>query len=132
MPEVIATGLLVSRFTAQAPSGNTGPTGAPDGLFVAVAGLAEIRCTNPPVSDARIQATEVKQMAEIAASELHHVLLDGWYPALDQGWRNGWRALVETFDPAGNLIDSTPYDIMGVESDSQTRMTRVEIRLVTV
>jgi|SRR5215472_3065497 len=122
MPEVIATGLLVSRFTAQAPSGNLGSTGAPDGTFVNVAGLVSIRCTAPPTSDARIQATEIKQLADIAAAEMHHVLLDAWYPALDNGWRDGWRC----------VVDGVAYDIMGVESDSQTRMTRVQIRLVTV
>jgi hypothetical protein len=122
MPEVIATGLLVSLFTAQMPSGNLGPSGAPDGLYIDVAGLVNIRCTAPPPSDARIQATEIKQLADISAAEMHHVLLDAWYPALDNGWRDGWRC----------VVDSVAYDIMGVESDSQMRMTRVMIKLVTV
>lgn len=122
MPAVIATGLLVSLFTAQAPSGVLGPTGAPDGSYVNVAGLVNIACTAPPPSEARIQATETKALAEIASAELHHVLLDAWYSALDLGWRDGWRA----------VVDGVAYDILGVESDSQMQMTRVSIRLETV
>jgi hypothetical protein len=121
MPQVIATGLLVSLFTAQSPSNVFGPTGAADGGYSNVAGLVNIPCTAPPPSDSRIQAVEVKNMQEIASSELHHVLLNSWYPQLDLGWRDGWRAVVDSYD----------YDILGVESDSQMQMTRVTIRLVT-
>ncbi len=124
MPEVIATGLLSSLFTAQYPSEDLGGTGAQTGVYLDVIGLVDIACTSPPerFGDSGIKATEMKTMAEVAASEFHHVLLDSWYPLLYAGWRGGWRC----------LIDGTAYDVMGVESDSQKKMTRVAVRLVTV
>ncbi len=123
MPAVIATGLLSSLFTAQSPSTVLGGTGAPDGTYSNVAGLIDIACTAPPLAfgDTSIRATEMKTLAEIEAAGFLHVLLDSIYPALKDGWRGGWRA----------VIDGTDYDIMGVENDSQGKMTRVSVRLVT-
>jgi hypothetical protein len=138
MPATVATGRLVSLCTIQAPSGNFGPSGAPDGLYNDVAGLVAIPCTAPPPSSARVQATEVKALAEITAAELHHVLLDTWYPQLDAGWRGegspagAWAALIGANDGSGNLIDGYLYDILGVESDSQSQMTRMTVRLSTI
>jgi hypothetical protein len=128
MPEVIASGLLVSLFTAQAPSGVYGATGAPDGTYANVAGLVNIPCTSPPISDSRLLAGEVKALAEIAASEFHHVLLDAYYPAIDAGWRDGWRCTI------ASPPDMVPYafDIKGYEGDSQSKMSRVAVQLVTV
>lgn len=121
MPAVIATGLLVSLFTAQSPSTTLSQSGVPDGSYTNVAGLVNIACTSPPESTASIKATEAKALAEIASTEFHHVLLDAWYSALDAGWRAGWRC----------VIDGTVFDIKGVESDSQMKMTRVCVQLVT-
>ncbi len=121
MPAVIETGLLVSRFTAQAPDGISGDTGAPSGTYSNVTGLVNIRCTSPPISDARLSATEIKALSEVASTEFHHVLLEAWYPTLDEGWRGGWRC----------VIDGYEFDINGVESDSQMQMTRVAVKLVT-
>ena len=64
----------------------------------------------------------------ITASELHHVLLAGYFPALDLGWRGEgtpkgeWQA----------IVDGWAYTIMGVESDSQSQMTRVQVKLETL
>jgi len=123
MPQVIATGLLVSLFTAQAPSTVMGGTGAPDGTYTNVLRLVDIACTAPPYAfgDTSIRADEMKAVPEIAAAGFHHVLLDAYYPLLNAGWRNGWRC----------LIDGTNLDILGVENDSQSKMTRVSVRLVT-
>jgi hypothetical protein len=123
MPAVIATGLLVSLFTAQMPSSDLGGTGAPDGTYASVIGLVNIACTAPPYAfgDSSIRAEEMKAVPEIAAAGFLHTLLDGYYPLLNAGWRGGWRC----------LIDGTNYDILGVESDSQSKMTRVSVRLVT-
>ncbi len=123
MPAVIATGLLVSLFTAQSPSSALGGTGAPDGTYANVLGLVNIACTAPPYAfgDSSIRASEMKSIPEIAAEGFLHTLLDGYYPLLAAGWRGGWRC----------LIDGTNYDILGVESDSQSKMTRVSVRLVT-
>lgn len=121
MPIVRATGLLVSLFTARQPSGELGPTGAPDGSYSDVTGLVDIPCTSPPENIATIKATEMKAIAEIAAAEFHHVLLDNFYQTLDDGWRGGWQC----------LIDGVLFDIKGVESDSQSQMTRVCVTRVT-
>jgi len=132
MDVVRASGLLSSLCTCQAPSGVFDDSGAPDGNYVDVSGLVNIPCTAPPPSDARIQATEVRALAEITAAELHHVLLDNYYPAIDLGWRGGWRLMLGDNDGAGNLINGFAYDIMGVESDSQEQLTRIEVKLETL
>ena len=128
MAAAIQTGLFVSLATFQAPSQDFDSAGAWDGTWTNVSGLVGIPCTAPPPSDARIQATENRALAEITASEWHHVLLDAWYPALDAGWRGDGT-------PAGAwrvLIDGFAYEISGVESDSQSQMTRLTARLTTI
>ena len=122
MPAVRATGLLVSLFTAQAPTGALDASGVPTGAFADVAGLVNIACTAPPKSEAKIVANETKQRFQIGSLEVKHVLLDAYYPTLDAGWRAGWRC----------LIDGTVYDIDGVEHDSQGQMSRVAVRLGSV
>jgi hypothetical protein len=71
----------------------------------------------------------MRELDEIRGSETHHVLLDAWYPLLDAGWRG------ENPDGKGAwiaLIDGFQYQISGVESDSQSQMTRVTCKLVTL
>lgn len=133
MPLANASGLFVSLFTAQEPDGVFGQTGAPSGSYVDVAGLVDIPCTAPPETQGSIQATEVRALEEITSSELHHVLLNGYYPTLDQGWRG------ELADATGAWIcqitwkgEPYAYNIMGVESDSQSTQTRVKVKLATV
>ena len=129
MPAVISTGLLVSLFTAMEPVPTIGATGAVLFDYTPVPGLVDIPCTAPPESAGSIVATEVRGLEEIVASELHHVLLDGYYPTLDAGWRG------ENSDGKGAwiaLIDGFNYEISGVESDSQSQMTRVRVKLATV
>jgi hypothetical protein len=121
MPAAVATGLFVSLFTAQEPVPTQEANGDPT--------LINIPCTAPPESPGSITATEVRALEEITSSELHHVLLNGYYPTLDQGWRG------ENADGKGAwiaLIDGTQYEISGVESDSQSQMTRVRVKLATV
>jgi hypothetical protein len=121
MPNAVATGLFVSLFTALMPDGGLGPSGAPDNNYIPVTTLTNIHCTAPPPSEARIQATEVKGLEEIMSAELKHVLLSGYYPAIETSNSLGWQC----------LIDGTQYDILGGESDSQKQMTRVEVRLAS-
>ncbi len=138
MPAALATGLFVSLATFQAPSGVFDDAGAANGNYADVAGLTNIPCTAPPPSDARIQATENRALAEISASEWHHVLLNAFYPSLDQGWRGdgtptgAWRVIIGGNDGNGNLIDGFAYDIAGIESDSQSQMTRMTAKLTTI
>ncbi len=128
MPAAIATGLFVSLATFQSPSQDFDSAGAWDGTWANIAGLVSIPCTAPPVSDSRISATENRELSEIVASEWLHVLLDDYYPTLNDGWRGdgtpqgAWRM----------LIDGTAYEIQGVESDSQMTQTRVTARITTI
>jgi hypothetical protein len=128
MPQALATGLFISLCTIQAPNGLANPDGSPqtDGngnpIFVNVAGLVNIPCTAPPITDNSIQATEVKALAEILSEEILHVLLNSWYPQLQGGVTEGWQA----------VVDGTVYDLMGAESDSQEQMTRLKVRLAKV
>lgn len=129
MPAALATGLFVSLFTAQQPVPTQGANGAIAFDYVDVAGLIAIPCMSSPESPGSIQATEVRALEEITAAELHHVVLNGYYPALDAGWRG------ENADGKGAwiaLIDGFRYEISGVESDSQSQMTRVQVKLATV
>ena len=129
MPAALATGLFVSSFTAQEPRPTQEANGAISFDYVNVSGLENIACTAPPESPSSITATEVRALEEITASELHHVLLNGYYPTLDAGWRG------ENADGKGAwiaLIDGTQYEISGVESDSQSQMTRVRVKLASV
>lgn len=123
MPEARATGLFVSLCTLQEPSGVFGASGAPDGNYVDVAGLVNLPCTAPPPSEARIQAIEVKTLQDIMSLELLHVLLNDAYPAILTHFRGTnateWRA----------VIDGVVYDLFGAESDSQSEMTRLLVRL---
>lgn len=121
MPQAVNEGLFVSLFTAQAPDGLLGPSGAPSGNYANVAGLANIPCTAPPPSEARIQATQIKDLEDIISVQLKHVLLNGYYPQLEAGIRAGWQA----------VVDGTVYDLLGAESDSQGIMTRCEVKLAT-
>ena len=128
MPAAVASGLFVSLFTAQEPVPTIGPTGAVEFDYTDVAGLVNIPCMAPPESPGSITATEVLALEEITASELHHVLLNGYYPALDAGWRG------ENSDGKGAWIariDGFNYEISGVESDSQSTQTRVRVKLAT-
>ena len=125
MPQAVATGLFVSLATFQAPDGTLDAAGAPSGNFVNVSGLVNIPCMDAPMSEARLQATEVKAMDEIAASAIRHVLLNGFYPQL-VGFPNapdlGWRV----------IVDGIVWDLLGAEADSQSVMTRISMRLWNV
>jgi hypothetical protein len=129
MPTVTADLPWPSLCTFQEPVPTVGPTGAVEFDYVDVSGLIDIPCTAPPPSPASITATEVRALEEITAAELHHVLLNAWYPQLDAGWRG------EAADGKGAwiaLIDGVSYEISGVESDSQEQMTRMTCKLATV
>ena len=131
MPMVTSSIPWPSLFTAQEPVPTTGPTGAVEFDYVNVSDptLIAVPCAAPPESSGSIVATEVRGLEDIVASELHHVLLNGYYPQLDAGWRG------ENVDGKGAwiaLIDGTQYEISGVESDSQSQMTRVRVKLATV
>lgn len=121
MAQAVDTGLFVSLCTFQEP-GLAGPSGAPSNTFTNVDPLVNIPCMNAPVSDVRIQALELKALQEIEESSLRHVLLNGWYPQIEDGVANGWRC----------IVDGVVYDLMGAESDSQGTQTRLELKLASI
>jgi hypothetical protein len=118
MPQALATGLFVSRCTIQQPDGNLIQAGQPSGTFVNVAGLVNIPCMAPPESSVRVTASEVKSIDNIQAFSELHILLNGYYPQIQQGVVNGWHA----------VVDGSALDILGTESDSQSQMTRMVVR----
>lgn len=122
MADVLATGLLVSSATIQQPSGTLTDSGAPDGQYTNVTGLVGIPCISAPERMKSVGASEQRTEKQITDENANHVLLGGYYPTLEAGWRNGWRA----------VIDGTDFDIQGVESDSQGVMTRMKVTLVTI
>jgi hypothetical protein len=131
MPQARASGLFVSLCSIQAPDGTLTASGAPSGNYVAVAGLQGIPCTAPPPSEARIQATQLKDLEDIISVQLKHVLLDGYYPTLEAGIRVGWQAIIGD-NVGGVMVNGVVFDILGAESDSQGTQSRMEVKLATV
>ena len=127
MATAVAGGTFKSICTIQQPSGNLTPAGAPDGTYVDVAGLVDIVCQAAPTSVGGIRAAEQKSMAEILSMNELHVLLDNYYGDVVITGTNG----VTYFGPQPQMravIDGTPFDIVGVESDSQHTQTRMEVK----
>ena len=123
MPTVRASGLLTSLCSIQRPSGNVGASGAPDGLYVDVAGLTNIACRMAPMSTAKISAIEQRLPDATKTEEPKHCLLDAYYPTVRDAWLGdgvhlgGGRA----------VVDGRPYTIRGVEPDGTGEMTRMDV-----
>ncbi len=122
MPIVRATGLLVSLATFQSSDAADFPDGFYSGNYQDVPGLVDLPCMSAPISVDSFNADESKALPQITSSAARHVLLDSIYPALVDGWREGWRV----------VIDGAVFDLIGVESDSQAQMTRIRITDVTI
>ena len=127
MPLAIATGLFVSLCTMQQPTGAQTTTGAPllsggtsgDG-WNDVGGMVNIPCMSGPEADARVRAKQKKNVEYVEGFLYRHILLSGFYPAIDEN--SNWRA----------VIDGTAWDLMGVESDSQGTQTRLLLQLASI
>lgn len=120
MPNAIASGLMVSTCSIQAPSGSFDAGGAPVGGYVPVAGLQGIQCMSAQPG-ARVLAGEAKAATQVLSTQFRHVLLAGWYPAIPSS-NAGWQA----------VVDGVTWDILGAESDSQSQMTRMELRIAQI
>jgi hypothetical protein len=132
--EVFQSGLLVSTCAIQVPSGNKGPSGAPDNTWAAFPGPlsfaaipASIPCMDA-VTAASVQATEAKALAEIESKGLRHVLLNACYPQLVACKLAGNQIRALITDPAGQTIT---YEVLGFEDDSQSTQTRFECQKVS-
>ncbi len=121
MPAVIGSGIFTSLITIQAPDALSSD-GAPAGTYTNVPNHVDIPCANQPAASASVDVTEIKALMDIMSKGCKHVLLSGYYPAIELGWRAGWRG----------ILDGVAYDILGAESDSQNIQTRMELRLVTL
>jgi len=122
MANVRASGLLQSLCTIMRPSGVQGDSGAPDGQYVAVAGLVDIACRMAPMSIGTPSADEHRLPEETQSEEPKHVLLNAAYPAVREVWLNGGVA----------VIDNIRYTIMGVEGDGSSEMTRMYVRIAGI
>jgi len=136
MPAARATGLFVSLCVFTMPDTGFDPSGTPDQGSIPVPGLVDhftgstsIGCMDAPPSDARIQATEAKDLEEIASKGFRHMLLNDYYPEVvavpatpDGQIPTNWTA----------TVDGVQFNILGVEKDSQFQMTRLELELVNV
>lgn len=118
VPAVLATGLCDSLCTIQLPDGILIGAGQPSGNFLSVAGLINLVVMSAPMSEARIQADEVKSLDDIQTFAPRHVWLAGFYPTIESLATQGAQA----------VIDGVAYDLMGGEADSQFRTTRIAIR----
>ena len=111
--------VFTSLCTIQSPNETLGPSGQPLlSPWANVAGMVDIPCTAPPLNSVRLSASEKKSLAEILSETFLHVLLSGYYPAIQTRWRA--------------VVDGTAWDILGVESDSQKSMTRMEVRIASL
>lgn len=130
MTEMTATGFF-ARATATIQNYNRtkDADGAPGYTPpVNAAGLINIPCMQAVLSASSIQATEVKALAEIMSKQLRHVLLSGYYPQITT---DQW-VVINILNLDGSTALSVTMDILGVESDSQTVMTRLKMQAVTV
>ncbi len=132
VPTVLASGIVNSLCTFQEPTGEQTSDGSPvrtggdsgDG-YNNVAGFVGIRCMDAPTSNARITADERKSETQIESDNSDHVWLAGFYPDIEN--HTQWRVVIT--DAAGNV---RIFDVLGAESDSQAKTTRVQVQVATV
>lgn len=125
MPAAIESGLFVSLCSILVPDGEFGDSGAPSGNYVVLmvgspaVSLEDIPCTAPPLmTGGKVTPTEVKELKEILSDVPLHVLLSGYCPEIASTYRA--------------VVDGINYEIMGVEHDSQSLMTRLAVRELTI
>jgi hypothetical protein len=108
-------GLFSSLCTIQSPSQ------APDALgqqnltnYTNRTGLVDIPCMNAPGFIPDVRGGEMMLPGWTSEQNSFHVLLDGYYPSINQKDRA--------------VIDGIALEVMSVESDSQKIMTRMSCR----
>ena len=126
VPSAIATGLIVSTCSVFQQDGNVGASGAPSGVYD-VPVLTNISCMDAVPRDLSIEATEMREIKEIQSRGYRHIWLAGDYytqlfPLIQEG-------LQATITDAQGI---TTYNLFGVEPDSQNRMTRLHLEVISV
>lgn len=126
VPSVVLTGIVVSTCSVFQQDGVKGPSGAPSGNY-SVAVLTNIPCLDSVQRDAAIGANQKRAVKEIQAEGFRHVWLAGeYYAQLFPLIQQGLQATIT--DPNG----VTTYNLKGVEQDSQNRMTRLRVEVISV
>lgn len=120
MPQGLMGGWFPSLATLQTLVQDQGPTGNPTGTWADFDGVVDIPCKDAPPSIARVQATELKVVAEIMAKGLRHVLLSQCFVNATQWAGMGSRL----------IVDGITYEVLGAENDSDLVQTRVDLQLV--
>lgn len=131
VPALLESGLMSSLCTIVVSPGVFGDSGAPDPTapYTPVEGLTLIPCTSPPLSYGKsVQPSELKSLVEIMDRDMLHVLLAGYFPAIT----TNHRAVIGKSDGMGGIASPETYDIVGVEWDSQNRLTRLAVQLATI
>ncbi len=129
IPQAVATGLFSSLCTILQPDGNLGASGAPSGVFVAVAGLSAIPCMDAVPREGWIKADERRSMTQIQSGGFRHVALNGYYyDLLFPLIQGGLQAAIT--DAQGV---TTTYNLLGCEPDSQAiSQTRLSLEVIAV
>lgn len=122
MQAALRTGLFVSLCTIQAPDGVLIDAGQPSGNYVDVDGMVDIACTAPPKSTERLSADQQRTEDDIQTFADLHVLLGGYYPAIQYGVGQGWIA----------IVDGQKYTLLGSDDDSQRTQTRLNLQKASV
>lgn len=104
----------------QVPAAPQGATGNPSGAWTDVSGVVNIPCRDAPPSTARVQATEMKDVAEIMAKGLRHVELNQCF--IDAPF---WAGVGSRF-----IVDGITYEVLGAENDADLTQTRMDLQLV--
>jgi hypothetical protein len=126
IPAAVDTGLFVSTCSVFQQDGNIGTSGAPSGNYN-VPVIQHIACMDAVPRELSIEATEMREIKEIQSKGYRHVLLAGnYYADLFPLIQQGLQATVT--DPDG----TTTYNLFGVEPDSQNRMTRLHLEVISV
>ena len=120
MPTALDCGLFDSLCTIQQRTNTVGPTGQPDLTdWVDIPTLTGLECMlslqRPFVTN---QSATVRTPQQFDTETEVHILLQGYYPQILQQNQA--------------VVDGIPYMIMGVESDSQKRQTRLAARVYTL
>ena len=122
VPTAVRSGAFRSLASFSAPVQTQGPTGTLVGTFMPVNGLQNIPCLDAPQSIRVVPSDEKKSVPRIEAGQYRHLMLDGWYPLLNNAAGQGWQV----------TVDGILYDLIGSDEDSQHTQTRCKCQLVTI
>ena len=133
MPAAYAIGLFVSQASFVQPVQIQGATGNSIGGYTPIAGMQNIPAMNAPEATGLSGGSSNQKRAvdHIEADRQRHMLLKGYYPQLDTGFATGAGAgmQVQVLDPNGQ---TTLYDFLGGEGDSQAQMSRIRMKIVVL